>query len=177
MVGIYKITSLTGKVYIGQSRNIKDREKDYITLQCKGQVKLYNSLQRYGWQAHKFEVVHELPGDITQEILDIYEVLYWKQYKDCGIKMLNLKEPGHHGKHSEETRRKMSISGKKKVFTEEHRRNMSKAWTGRKIAPFSEEHKHKLAEAKKGRTLSEEVKSKIANSMRGKIRGSYKKKQ
>lgn len=35
MIGIYKITSPTGKIYIGQSKNIPDRIKRYKGLRCK----------------------------------------------------------------------------------------------------------------------------------------------
>ena len=46
MVGIYKITSPSGKIYIGQSNNLIQRQKDYIkTIHCKGQVRLYNSIR------------------------------------------------------------------------------------------------------------------------------------
>jgi group I intron endonuclease len=176
MVGIYKITSPSNKVYIGQSRSVKDRENDYRTLQCKKQIKIYNSLLKHSWDTHTFEIICELPEDIDQETLNAYEVVYWQHYKDCNIEMLNLKEPGINGRHSEETKYKMSISGKGRVFTEQHKQRMSIAWRGRKIAPFSEEHKQRLAEAKKGRTLTEEVKSKISNSLKGKIRGPYNKK-
>ena len=44
-IGIYKITSLTGKVYIGQSTNLEKRKDDYVKLRCNKQPKLYNSLK------------------------------------------------------------------------------------------------------------------------------------
>ena len=43
MVGIYKITSPSGKIYIGQSWNISDRISRYKTIRCKTQGKIYNS--------------------------------------------------------------------------------------------------------------------------------------
>lgn len=107
MIGIYKVESPTGAVNIGQSWNIKDREGSYRRLECKGQRILYNSLLKHGWNKHKFELIHELPSDIGQEILDNYEIFYWQQYKDCGFKMMNIKEPGRGGKHSVETKKKL----------------------------------------------------------------------
>ena len=53
-------------------------------------------------------IVHELPIDVTQEILNQYEIFYWKQYKDCGFKVMNVREPGSKGKHNSETKLKMS---------------------------------------------------------------------
>ena len=48
MIGIYKITSPSNKIYIGQSINIERRFNSYKNLShCKQQIKLYNSLQKY----------------------------------------------------------------------------------------------------------------------------------
>jgi predicted GIY-YIG superfamily endonuclease len=46
---IYKITSPSEKVYIGQSRNIQRRVKNYKRIDCKQQTILYNSINKYGW--------------------------------------------------------------------------------------------------------------------------------
>ena len=59
MIGIYKITSPTGKVYIGQSININKRFYQYKKLHCKGQVILYNSFMKHGVENHIFEVIKE----------------------------------------------------------------------------------------------------------------------
>ena len=139
MVGIYKITSPTNKINIGQSWDIDKRENLYSQLGCKGQIKLYNSLVKYGWTQHKFEIIYELPQDITQEVLDQYEILYINQYKECGFKMMNIREGGSRGKLSEETKLKIkyhpnrgkSISNalKGKSFSKEHIYNMSQSRT------------------------------------------------
>ena len=78
IVCIYKITSPSNKVYIGQSRNISKRINNYSNLNCKKQRKLYNSLKFYGWENHIFSIISELPNDINQTVLDSYEVLYWE---------------------------------------------------------------------------------------------------
>lgn len=57
MIGIYKITSPTGRIYIGQSTNIHKRFKHYKSLDCKRQHKIYNSLKKYGTDNHVFEIV------------------------------------------------------------------------------------------------------------------------
>ena len=114
MVGIYKITSPTGKIYIGQSWNIKRRVKDYKNGRAKGQPYLHNSLVKYGKASHKFEVIHKLEETVTQEDLNYWETLYWQKCKDEGINVLNVKEPGSNGKHSEESKRKVSEAMKGK---------------------------------------------------------------
>ena len=173
MIGIYKITSPNNKVYIGQSWDIEQRKKSYEWLQCKGQHKIYNSILKHKWDNHKFETIHELPLDVTQDILDQYEIIYWKQYKDCGFKLLNIKEPGLGGKHSLETRNKISNKLKGRIFSEEIKLKMSIGGKGksRKGAgprgPLSEETKQKIKEGNKGKIQSEESKLKISNTKKG----------
>lgn len=106
MVGIYKITSPSGKVYIGQSLRIETRLSQYKIASCKNQRHLHSSILKHGWDTHVFEVIHELPEDISQEVLNTYETLYWQQYKSLGFKMLNIREPGSRGRISEETKQK-----------------------------------------------------------------------
>ena len=55
--GIYKITSPSGKIYIGQSVNIKDRIKAYKCGHCKEQPFVCNSILKHGWENHKFEII------------------------------------------------------------------------------------------------------------------------
>jgi len=107
MVGIYKITSPTNKVYIGQSWDIDNRKSGHKHCNHGYNDLLRNSVKKYGFDNHIFEVIHELPEDIDQTILDDYEIFYWNAYKDCGFKMLNVRYPGSKGKHSEETKQKM----------------------------------------------------------------------
>ena len=57
VIRIYKITSPSNKIYIGQSVNIIKRIKRYLILDCESQRKLYNSLKKYDFQNHMFEVI------------------------------------------------------------------------------------------------------------------------
>jgi len=71
------------------------------------------------------------------------------------------------GVHSEESRRKMSKSGRLKVFTDEHRKNISvgllgNSWNkGRKNGPPSEETRKKIAAAHIGLKASAETLDKL----------------
>lgn len=138
VVGIYKITSPTGAIYIGQSNNIWKRMGDYKRISCK---KLYNSILSHGWEAHKFEICHELPKDVTKNILNEYERLYWNLYKDCGIEMMNLKEPGIDGALSEEAKEKQRVRMKIWALTNSGKDSQ---YYG---IPRSEETKQKIREA------------------------------
>ena len=75
MIGIYKITSPSGKVYIGQSINILVRKAKHSNKPDIRQPKLYNSLMKYTFQNHKFEILQECKA----EELDKLET-HWKQF-------------------------------------------------------------------------------------------------
>jgi group I intron endonuclease len=126
MVGIYKINSPSNKVYIGQSWDISSRKSVYKSVKCKGQRKLYESLKKYGWENHSFEVVHELPGDITQDILDAYEIIYFNFYQDAGHNMMNVRTPGKGGKLAESTKHILSLINTGKKYSEEINRKKSR---------------------------------------------------
>lgn len=106
MVGIYSITSPSGKVYVGQSWDIKKRHTFYKSTLAKDQPYLNNSFTKYGFDSHEIKILHELPKDVKQDVLDKYEQLYMDSYRGCGIVLLNCKEAGNNGKAHPETIRK-----------------------------------------------------------------------
>lgn len=93
MVGIYKITAPDGSVYIGQSWDIKRRFEQHKKSTNDRKSSLYKSFLYEGLRHHKFEIIHELPYDITEDVLNDYEKLYWKKYVDAGCIMLNSVAP------------------------------------------------------------------------------------
>jgi group I intron endonuclease len=169
MIGIYKITSPSGKIYIGQSWNIQNRFSQYKLLQCKGQPKLYNSLLKYGSEAHKFEIEQECSENVCQSILDEREQFFIDFYRQKG-ELLNIKEGGSHGRHSEESKLKMSEKRKGENYqlgrkrTEESKLKMSLAKKGK---PLSEEHKQKLKGIQKGKIVSLKTRIKLSNFYKG----------
>ena len=58
--------------------------------------------------------------------------------------------------HSEETKQKMSEAGIGRVFSDEHRNNMSLARIGKSLPPFTDDHKQKISIANTGYRRSEE---------------------
>lgn len=131
-IGIYKITSPTNKVYIGQSWDVNKRQGHYRRLQCKKQRKLYGSLAKYGWEAHKFEVLMNVSGNIPQEMFDQIEQAYINYYRNNGYELLNLREAGNKGKASEETRR--LLSEVQKNLSPEKKANINRSKIGRKFS-------------------------------------------
>lgn len=83
--GIYKITSPTGRVYVGQSIDIKSRFQKYKCMWCHGQKRLYNSLKKYGVCLHVFVIIEEC----NEEIMNERERHYQEIYDVLGSKGLN----------------------------------------------------------------------------------------
>lgn len=106
--GIYKITNPNGEVYIGGSRTIYRRWLRH--REARKKIKIHLSIKEFGWKAHTFEIVHELPKDVDNETLIRYEQLYIDLYRDCGSEMLNVKDAGSKAKFSEESKIKMSLA-------------------------------------------------------------------
>ena len=105
-IGIYKITSLTGKVYIGQSTNLEKRKDNYVKLRCNKQPKLYNSLKKHDWENHIFEIIEECDAKLLNE-KEIYWGLY---YNVLGENGLNCRLGDANGLCSEETKQKIGLA-------------------------------------------------------------------
>ena len=181
---IYKITSPSKKVYIGQSWDWVKRRSVYKRKACEYQVKLYNSLVKYGYDNHVIEVICKLPEDVEQSVLDSYEKLYLQQYKDCGVLTMNIREPGSNGKLSKETIDKIKRSLKGRIIKKESiekgkltkklngytvsAETRQKIGNGHRGKTMSEEVKKRLREVNLGKKLSEETKEKIRKSTLGK---------
>ena len=158
--GIYKITSPSGKIYIGQSVDIDARWKQYRRIDCKKQSRLYNSFKKYGIEKHKFEIIHICEPNELNELEKYYMNLYNTFNTEYG---LNLAMCGVNGvmfnrHHSEETKKKL-----RKPLSKEHVLKLKKAWETRK--PASTETNKKISETLK-RKYKEGL---IKNGMKGKI--------
>lgn len=155
MVGIYKITNPSGKVYIGQSWDIDRRFSFYKRLKCKGQILLYNSLCKYGYENHTLEIVHILSENSLQSDLDLWETFYWKRYIDLGFSMMNIREPGSRGKFTDESKKKMSNSQKKRLpISDTVRQNMKNSALRGELNPAKRlDVRKKISESKKGKSI------------------------
>lgn len=170
IVGIYKITSPSGRVYIGQSWNMKGRMRLYKYLRCKGQPKIYNSIKKHGWDNHAFEIVHQLPADINQTDLNNYEQIYLDAYRDAGIEVLNIREAGSNGKPNPESSKKMVETrrqGGSYIVSDETRKKNSERRKGKPGTKHTDATKLKLSMINKGRVQSEGAKEKNRQSQLG----------
>jgi len=81
------------------------------------------------------------------------------------------KNNGMYGKkHTDETKRKIGVKSKEKLFTDEYRENLShslKGNTNRLGIKHSVETKNKMSEVRKGKPLSEKNKKGISEALKG----------
>lgn len=146
IIGIYKVTSPTNRVYIGQSINILHRFKTYKRMYSKNknQTKLHRSFLKHGVINHNFEILeickeYEL-NDKERYYQECFDVL--NGGLNCNLTKTNDKS----GKVSEETRAKMSIAS-----------TGNQHWKGKK---HTEESKEKIRLSKTGLKYSDEVNKK-----------------
>lgn len=106
--GIYKITSPSGKIYIGQAVNVEARRKLYRRLasNIKPQIALYRSLLKYGFDAHDFDIIESCPINKLNE-----RERYWQDYYEVlkyGLNCTLTKTETKSGTCSELTKKRKS---------------------------------------------------------------------
>ena len=143
LLGIYKITSPSGRVYIGQSIDIDKRFNSYkrLYVKNKGQTKLHRSFVKHGVDNHTFEIIEECSIECLNE-----RERFWQDHFDVIENGLNCKlteTNDKSGKVSNETLLKMSKAS-----------TGNTNWLGKK---HSQETKDKISKANLGRKHSEEV--------------------
>jgi group I intron endonuclease len=112
--GIYKITSPSGKVYIGQSKDLKRRENEYRNndIKVKSQTRLYNSFKKHGWENHQFEIIEYC----LEDELNCSERFWQDKFDVTGKNGLNCIL--------------QNCGAEKRVFSEDMRKNMSERMSG-----------------------------------------------
>jgi group I intron endonuclease len=176
IIGIYKIINPNGKVYIGQSINIKKRFLNYKKFNCIKQPKLHRSFVKYGADKHCFSILEECLIEELNIKERFYQLLYNSTNRD-GLNCILTNENDSNGMHCEETKAKMSASAKVKIFTKEHRENMSKARVGNKNAMFGKKQSEeaKLKMSLKKQNLSEESRKNYSISAKNRDKSFYEK--
>ena len=134
MIGIYKVTNPKNRIYIGQSTDILKRWNQYRNLECETQRKLYNSLKKYGVEAHKFEIITECDIEDLNNLERYYQELYNVIDPKCGLNLKLTKSDSRSGEHSEETKRKIGAKHKGKKMSDESKRKMRIANIGKKMS-------------------------------------------
>ena len=172
---VYKHTFPNNKIYIGITNISTERRWRKDGSGYKEQF-VYRAILKYGWENVKHEILFE---NLTKEQAELKEIELIKFYKsnqrDFGY---NLANGGNcTGTHSEESRRKMSISRKgllageknpmwHKVVSVETRKKISEANKGKKLKL---ETIQKIANKNRGKKRTLESRKKMSNSAKGKI--------
>lgn len=121
IVGIYGLRNkINGKWYIGQSTDILQRWRDYETLRCTRQPKIYSSLLKYGF--YNFEKILLEKCEKINWILD-YREMYWIRAYNSFLDGYNLTEGGKPNLNKKYGGRNLSP---------EHRQKLSDGQLGRK---------------------------------------------
>lgn len=192
---IYKITSPSGKIYIGQTICFYKRMNRYKNHSCKAQIKLYASFVKWGFDKHEVQI---LESNINcPHILNEMEIFYINKYNSMN-EGLNLISGGGCGvKRSLETiekMRKASMGNKNNVgkknalgykHTDEAKLKISSALKGRtspsKGKKLTDEHILKISESKfievyqfslEGQFIQKFSSMKLASEMTGISKGS-----
>lgn len=168
MAFIYVVENQTnGKVYVGQTHFPDRREHEHFhrSSDCPA---LYAAMAKHGYENFEFVLLEKCD---SQEKADDRE-RYWI---DCLGSLVphgyNLQEGGFGGKHSKETKQRLSIAHTGKKHSTAHKRANSMAHKGDKHHFYGkttpEETRRKISVSLKGRKLSDEHRNKISNAMRG----------
>lgn len=146
---IYKITNiLNKKVYIGQTWNVD--LKKYFTnshIHHKGRPKLFNAIRKYGKSNFTIEKLLSVQTQIEADRIECEMILKHNSIN----RGYNIQLGGHGGKHSNETKVKISNACKGKKISEIIKNKISKARLGMK---FSEDTKNKMSVSKIGRHVN-----------------------
>ena len=169
IIGIYKITSPSNKIYIGQSINIKKRFRNYKSLSnCKNQTRLYSSFKKYGVENHIFEILEEC----TVLELNEKERYYQELYNCLNKKGLNCKYVSTlhlRAVLSEGTKKKLSDIRKGTKHTDKSKmlvsKNNAKYWLGKKRNELTKEQKLKISKSNTGKKRDEASKIKISEAV------------
>lgn len=174
VIGIYKWTSPTGRIYVGQSKNLKQRKEWYLGggVEKSTMSKLKRSFKKYGIENHVFDIIEYCSVEQLNE-----REIYWGLHYNTLEEGLNCKLGEQNCIFSKNTKNKMSKAKKGKSLTQQHQKNREKSlqkyWNNLKIEREAkkinkikyiptEEHRKKLSKSKKGKTIhTEESKQKI----------------
>lgn len=147
--GIYKITSPTNKIYIGQSVNIYTRWNRYKNLHCTNQFRIYRSLKKYGIEKHKFEIIHECLPEELNDLEKYYVDLFQTFNNKYGLNLID--GGGSKAKHSQESINKIIESRKWYKHSQKTKDKLRIAKLGNKNPNYNKPHTEEWKQKMKGR--------------------------
>lgn len=189
---IYKYTSPSNKVYIGQTCQTREQRAGRDGRQYRGCTHFYNAIQKYGYNNFKYEVVESGLTATEADEREKYWISYYNScYKEYGY---NISSGGQNkkGEVLPETRKKLSeaLKGKNHLTHEQAIELSSKGVEARRKNGFyvSPETRKKMSDtrkklglkpsakcheaadrAKMGKPRSDETKKKISEALKGRV--------
>ena len=144
---IYMVKNkINNKLYFGQTTCETFDERYHGGLLKTHNQHLKRSFEKYGIE--NFEINKMFDVACSQDELDKLEDMYICLYDTLNPKFgYNKRRGGSHGKHTEETKRKISKKNKNRKRTQQQREKISSSMKGRYV---SEETRQKMSEAQKG---------------------------
>jgi group I intron endonuclease len=133
---IYKLTSPSGKVYIGQCIDFEQRKRQHINRSKNPKTSIERAINKYGFHNFSVEFIHVLPK-YDRECLNEKEKYFIQKHKTMDPNIgYNLCEggEGRKGPLSFSTKQKMSVS---KMGKQSNRKN----------TPTSDETRRKMSES------------------------------
>jgi group I intron endonuclease len=189
---IYVFTFPNGKQYVGQTVNVKARFSQHRNTKDRRMV-VSDAIKKHGW-----DNVTRQEMTCPKEYLDWMESEWIRVLNCISPNGYNIETGGFRGSRhlSEQTRRKLSVAGKGRKFTEEHKERIRQASKGKhggeKNGMFGKKHpehsthmtgdlnpmsgrnhsedaRNKISRAAKGRHHTDEAKRKMSESRKGKL--------
>ena len=194
MYTVYKHTNtINGKVYVGiTSMDVKRRWENGNGYSK--QPLFSRAIKKYGWHSFSHDILYD---GLSKEEAEQKEIELISAYRSNNPEYgYNIQNGGNtSGKHSVETRKKISKSNKGRIITLEQRIKISNTLKGQKLSPETRERisaslkgkksywygktsptkgrkappeeLKRRSESQKGKTLSDETKKKISEALKG----------
>lgn len=160
--------SINGKWYVGQTRDLATRKRCHFSSLERGDhynFGLQRDFKTDGRASFEFHIIEV----VTFEMLDESERKWISFHRSTDREFgYNIDIGGNsHKIMAEETKRKISLAQKGRIFTEEHRRKISLS-RQRPLSPAQAAHMDKLHKAQIGGHPSDEARRKMSESGRQK---------
>lgn len=180
---VYKITSPSGRVYIGITSNLIKRFSVYKSNAVSRQTLIFNSIRKYGYENHKVEIMDTFTGD--NDYANGKEIFWIRGYMSNKNKYpeqngLNLTDGGDGTTGYKATAEVIEKNRKRRIgkkHSELTKKKMSEARVGIKMnfTHFTPEFKKKLSEKARQYKHTDEARKKIGEASKGnKYRLGYK---
>ena len=156
---IYKITNPSDRIYVGKTYNLASRIASHKCCAKKTTkaIILYNSIRKYGWDAHVLEVLEDVPDD-QLNVREMFWIAELKTYCYENPNGMNMTKGGDGQRttwmHDIERRKRQSerFTGSGGTFYGHHHTEENKKKASIRVSKFNKENGIKVPEwgAEKG---------------------------